>query len=75
MHLHIVVDYCRKTCYNPNTNPEQTIVFNEFPKEFTLNYAIEENKGDYIKANINVDVEKEAFVHGALCYCYSGQCR
>ena len=24
--------------------PEQTIVFNEFPKEFTLNYAIEEIK-------------------------------
>ena len=22
----------------------------------------------------NVDIEIEAFVHGALCYCYSGQC-
>ena len=21
-----------------------------------------------------VDVEIESFVHGALCYCYSGQC-
>jgi len=23
---------------------------------------------------INVDIEKEIFVHGALCMCYSGQC-
>ena len=22
----------------------------------------------------HVDVEIESFVHGALCYCYSGQC-
>ena len=22
----------------------------------------------------NVDIEIESFVHGALCYCYSGQC-
>lgn len=24
--------------------------------------------------NMNVDIEKEVFVHGALCICYSGQC-
>ena len=28
---------------------------------------------DEIK-NINVDIEKEVFVHGALCLCYSGNC-
>ena len=26
------------------------------------------------KIHDNVDIEIEAFVHGALCYCYSGQC-
>ncbi len=24
--------------------------------------------------NMNVDIEKEVFVHGALCICYSGEC-
>lgn len=24
--------------------------------------------------NIDVDIEKEIFIHGALCICYSGQC-
>jgi putative protease len=26
------------------------------------------------KIHDNVDIEIESFVHGALCYCYSGQC-
>ena len=26
------------------------------------------------KIHESVDVEIESFVHGALCYCYSGQC-
>ncbi len=26
------------------------------------------------KIHNNVDIEIESFVHGALCYCYSGQC-
>lgn len=27
-----------------------------------------------VKALINADIDVECFIHGALCYCYSGQC-
>ena len=27
-----------------------------------------------LKDNMDIDIEKEVFVHGALCICYSGQC-
>ena len=35
--------------------------------------SILEQSIDEIK-NINVDIEKEVFIHGALCISYSGQC-
>lgn len=36
--------------------------------------ARELNIKEISKISENVDVEIESFVHGALCYCYSGQC-
>ncbi len=36
--------------------------------------AREMNLDEIRKINDNVDIEIESFVHGALCYCYSGQC-
>jgi len=32
------------------------------------------NLGEIKDIDNNVDIEIEGFVHGALCYCYSGQC-
>ncbi|SEW28332.1 peptidase U32 family protein [[Clostridium] fimetarium] len=36
--------------------------------------ARELNIGEIKDIDNNVDIEIEGFVHGALCYCYSGQC-
>lgn len=36
--------------------------------------AREMSLADIIEIKKNVDIEIETFVHGAMCYCYSGQC-
>ena len=47
----------------------------KFLKELGIKRAVlaRELSLDEIK-KFNIDIEKEVFVHGALCICYSGQC-
>ena len=36
--------------------------------------ARETSKDEIKKIKDEVDIELECFIHGAMCYCYSGQC-
>lgn len=77
-----VINYIRKNFPNMDihASTQMTITMPQAIKTFNISnitrvvlsreLSLKEIK--YIRDNINIEIE--AFVHGALCYCYSGQC-
>ena len=39
-----------------------------------LPFPLKVEEGEEVEVEVETDIEKEVFIHGALCVSYSGQC-